>query len=317
MEFVPPDRVHALLPYGPLVEALREAHRGAPVMDDSLMMRDPSGENAFISLGAWRYQEAIAVKLVGVFPKNVLRTPPQPSIQGVVVLFDATTGAPVLSADGAAMTERKTAADSALAADFLARSDAETLLVVGAGALAPHVIEAHCSVRPGIKSIFIWNRTWERADALAKRLLGSGRHVHAASDLDTAVSEADIISCVTMSERPLIRGALLRPGAHVDLIGAYTPAMRESDDDTIRRARVFVDNPAGMEKPGDLAGPLAAGLIAPGSIRNLWELCRGEAQGRRAPDEITVFKNIGGAHLDLFTIACLRAALAAAGETAS
>lgn len=309
MEFVPSDLVHSLLPYDALVEALREAHRGIDVFDDSLILSEPGGENAFISLAAWRPGKAIAVKLVGVFPDNVTRVPPQPSIQGVVVLFDATSGAPVLAADGAAMTERKTAGDSALAADFLARPDAETLLVVGAGALAPHVIDAHCSVRSGIRRVIIWNRTPERAVALAHRLATAERPVLAAVDLDEAVAAADIISCVTMSERPLIRGALLRPGTHVDLIGAYTPAMRESDDDTIRRGRIFIDNPSGRDRPGDLAGPITGGIIAPDSIRTLWELCRGEVPGRRSADEITVFKNIGGAHLDLFTIVQLRAAL--------
>ena len=317
MEFVPSDLVHSLLPYKSLVEALREAHRGIGVVDDSLILNEPGGENAFISLAAWRPGEAIAVKLVGVFPDNVTRSPSQPSIQGIVVLFDATSGAAVLAADGAAMTERKTAGDSALAADFLARSDAETLLVVGAGALAPHVIDAHCSVRPGIRRVLIWNRTPERATALANRVTTAERPISVALDLDEAVAAADIISCVTMSDRPLIRGALLRPGTHVDLIGAYTPAMRESDDDTMRLGRIFIDNPSGRDKPGDLAGPIAAGLIAPDSIKTLWELCRGEVPGRQSADEITVFKNIGGAHLDLFTIVRLRAALAEAARIKS
>jgi len=244
----------------------------------------------------------IAVKLVGVFPSNLRLEPPQASVQGLVAVFDAMTGKPLVAADGAALTFRKTAADSALGASFLARHDANTLLVIGAGGLAPHVILAHASVRPSIRRVLVWNRTRARAEALVRDIHMDGVEVAVADDLDHAVAQADIISCVTMSTEPLVKGALLKPGAHVDLIGAFLPTMREADDDTITRARVFVDTRVGMEGAGDLAQPVERGLFAWSDVQaDHYELCRGTARGRRDESEITVFKNVGGGHLDLFT----------------
>ncbi len=308
MQFIPGADVHRLLPYAGLVQALRVAHRGAPVATNVSHLKEPEGSNVFLALSAWRPRAAISVKLVGVFPGNVALDPPQPSVQGIVAMFDAQTGAVMLAADGAAMTERKTAADSALGVDLLARRDARTMLVVGAGALAPHVVEAHLSVRPSINRVLIWNRAPGRAQALVARLSHPGVAIDWAPDLDAAVAAADIISCVTMSEAPLVKGALMRPGAHLDLIGAYTPQMRESDDEAMRRGRIFMDNAKGMASSGDLASPLRDGVITPADIiADLWALCaEGAGPGRRSADEITVYKNIGGSHLDLFTIAWLR-----------
>jgi ornithine cyclodeaminase len=312
MRFVDGPAVHRLLDYPGLVEALRQAHCGGPPLTDRFVMHEPPhAANAFIGLGAWAAGEAIAVKLVGVFPANLSRDPPQPSVQGVVVLFDASTGAAVLAADGAAMTERKTLADSALGAELLARPDVERLLVVGAGALAPHAVMAHKAVRPSLREALIWNRTPARAEALAARLHVPGIRIAVASDLDAAVGEADVISCVTMSTEPLVKGALLRPGTHVDLIGGYTPDMREADDETIRRGRVFMDSRAGHDHAGDVIRPIERGLLRAADIVDLWDLCPGRASGRRSADEITVYKNIGGAHLDLFAIRHLYRCLAA------
>lgn len=257
----------------------------------------------FVSLVAWAPSQAIAVKLVGVFPQNPFRRDPQPSVQGIVALFSGETGAPLLVADGAALTFRKTAADSALGADYLARSDAQVLLVVGAGGLAPHVIAAHRAVRPGIKQILVWNRHYERAQALVagQRLVGAS--IEAVRDLDAALPQADIISCVTMATEPLVKGALLKPGAHVDLIGAYRPEMREADDDVARRAgRIFVDTRVNCTNSGEVAEPLARGLIHRDNIvADLFDLCLARHPGRSSAQEITMYKNVGGAHLDLFT----------------
>ncbi|WP_159014508.1 ornithine cyclodeaminase family protein [Acidisoma sp. S159] len=307
MHFVANADVHRLLPYPDLVQALRVAHRGGKVASKVLHIDEPGGSNLFLALGAWRPNEAISVKLVGVFPGNLSLDPPQPTVQGIVAMFDATTGAAMLAADGAAMTERKTAADSALGVDLLARRNAATLLVVGAGALAPHVVEAFLTVRPSLRRVLIWNRTPARAQALVSRLSHPGIAIAWAPDLDAAITQADIISCVTMSETPLVKGALLRPGAHLDLIGAYLPQMRESDDEVMRRGRIFIDNATNIEGSGDLASPLRDGVITRDDIlADLWQLCTGDALGRMTLDEITVFKNIGGSHLDLFTIAWLR-----------
>ncbi len=303
MRYIDGETVHQLLDYPGLVEALRRAHRGAMPNSSHMLLDEPGGgENKFVSLVGWKRDELIAVKLVGVFPSNLSRKPPQPSVQGVVAVFNAVTGSPELVADGAAMTFRKTAADSALGASLLARSDAQTLLIVGAGGLAPHVLAAHRAVRPSLNRVMIWNRTAERAERLAAEASASGLSVTAVRDLDAAVAEADVISCVTMSAKPLVRGALLKPGAHLDLIGAYRPDMRETDDDALRRAEIFVDTRAGMEGAGDLVQPVERGVIGWDAVRaDLFELIKGQRPGRISDEQITLFKNVGGGHLDLFT----------------
>jgi ornithine cyclodeaminase len=303
MKFIDADTVHRLLDYPRLVEALRVAHRDAAPQSHASVMDEPGGgDNKFVSLVSWAAWDVIAVKLVGVFPSNLGLQPPQPSVQGLVAVFDGATGAPRFAADGAAITFRKTAADSALGAHFLAREDAQVLLVVGAGGLASHVAEAHTSIRPSIRRVLIWNRTPARAEALACRLMLPGIEVSAVGDLDAAVMEADVISCVTMSDSPLIRGDRLRPGTHLDLVGAYLPTMREADDATIQRARIFVDTRAGMEGAGDLFQPVSRGILSWSDIQaDHYQLCTEAAKGRRSRDEITVFKNVGGGHLDLFT----------------
>jgi ornithine cyclodeaminase len=291
MLIVDAETVHAHLPYPELVAALREAHRSASPEVDAVVTTDPAGgPNSFLALTAWG--DMIAAKLVSVFPGNVRH----PSVQGVVVLFDGDDGSVRLVADGAAMTLRKTAADSALGAVFLAREDAEVLLVVGAGGLAPHVIEAHRAVRPSLRTVLVWNRTPARSRELAAALPG----VVAVTELDPAVAQADVISCVTMATEPVVRGALLRPGTHVDLVGSFTPRMREADDETMRRGSVYVDTRDGLERSGEIQHALAAGALA--EIRgDLFDLCSGRVPGRTSAEEITVYKNLGGAHLDLFT----------------
>lgn len=300
------DEVHRLLAYPGLVDALRRAHRdgGMPQLHVNVLSDTVRDEDKFVSLVSWASADVIAVKLVGVFPGNAALAPPQPSVQGLVALFDGKTGAPLATCDGAALTFRKTAADSALGADILARRDAEVLLVVGAGGLAPHVAEAHASVRPSLRKIMIWNRNPEKAEALAEKLRVAGKPVSAVRSLDAAVAEADIISCVTMTTAPLVKGKLLKPGAHVDLIGAYMPDMREADDDVARRAgRIFVDTRSNAEGSGDVAGPLAAGIIGREDIvADLFDLCKGHHPGRESDEQITLYKNVGGGHLDMFAV---------------
>ena len=308
------ETVDRLLDYPSLIEALRAAHRAdaMPQMRTDVMSDAGNSANKFVSLVAWASGELIAVKLVGVFPNNTSLTPAQPSVQGLVVLISGKTGAPLLIADGAALTFRKTAADSALGADFLARRDARTLLVVGAGGLAPHVIMAHLAIRPSITRILIWNRNIDKAEALVRRLQHLPANLSVVPDLSTALPKADIISCVTMATEPLVRGRLLKPGAHVDLIGAYLPNMREADDDVVRRAgQIFVDTRMGCEGSGEISSPLATGLIKRDDIiADLFDLCTGRHHGRSSDSQITMYKNVGGGHLDLFTARHLLALIA-------
>lgn len=309
MRLVTAKQVHDLLDYPYLINRLKIAHLGPSPATNHMIAAEPgSGENRFVSLTGWQSNRLIAAKLVGVFPSNLRLDPPQASVQGLVAVFDPNTGTPLLVADGEAMTFRKTAADSGLGSDLLARPDAAVLLVVGAGGLAPHVLAAHCAVRPSIRQILIWNRTAERAEALARRFSLPGVTVTATTELDAAVSQADIISCVTMSREPLIKGALMKPGAHLDLVGAYLPEMREADDQAMMRGTIFADTREGMEGAGDLVQPVAAGHFGWDAVKaDYRDLVAGHHPGRRSEDEITICKNVGGGHLDLFTAEALMA----------
>ena len=307
MHIVEKADVHRLLPYGELIDWF-EASLRAEAPESAVMVRNEPGDggNQFIALVGWQRKRLVAVKLVGVFPHNLRRSPPQASVQGLVCTFSGETGAPLLVADGEAMTFRKTAADSALGARFLARPDAESLLIVGAGGLAPHMALAHCASRPSIRSVRIWNRTAERAVAVAADLSALGLPAEAVTDLDSAVAEHDIISCVTMSEQPLVKGRLLKRGAHLDLVGSYLPTMRECDEEAIARSRVFVNRRNGIESAGDLVHAVASGSFGWEDIEaDAEDLCKGRHKGRVGADETTVYKNIGGGEFDLFTAACL------------
>lgn len=303
MDFVDAAHVHRLLPFLELVSSLAEAHRGPePIVDRSLMVSPdgPPGEG-FLNLPAWQRGKAFGIKMVTILPDNPGRG--LPSVNAVYQLFDGKTGMPSLTIEGESLTFRKTAADSALGARFLARKDASALLMVGAGALAPYLVRAHLAVRPSLSRVVVWNRTHERAVALARDLANEGIAATTATELEAAVREADVISCATMATEPLVRGECLKPGAHVDLVGGFTPQMREADDETMRRASVFVDSRwFTIGCVGDVTLPMAAGAITEADIlADLFELSRGEHPGRRSASEVSVFKNGGGAHLDLFT----------------
>jgi len=314
MHVIDAERVHALLDYPGLVEALRELFRRGVDRIDRLLLSEPrptGGANDWLLLPAWQFGRHFGVKLVSIFPGNEARS--LASILGTYMLFDGETGEPLACIDGAALTLRKTAANSALAATYLAREDARSLVMVGAGALAPHLIEAHATVRP-IRRVRIWNRTPERAQKLAKSLQRPGFDVRAVTDLAAAVREADIVSAATMTTAPLIEGAWLRPGVHLDLVGGYRPDMREADDEAVRRAdRIFVDARfTAVEEAGDLVQPIKAGLIGPESVTDTFQLARGERPGRQSADEITFFKSGGGGHEDLGTAQYLLRRLAKA-----
>ena len=202
--------------------------------------------------------------------------------------------------EGGELTARRTAAASALAARFLARPDASRLLVVGTGRLSRNLALAHSAVRP-FRRVEIWGRRPERAAEVAQELRRAGLDAHPAADLARAVREADVVSCATLSATPLVLGDWLRPGTHLDLVGGFTPTMREADDEAIRRASVFVDTRAGaMKEAGDIVVPLGNGTLAPEGIRaDLYDLARGAHRGRVRPDEITLFKSVGAALEDL------------------
>ena len=249
MRVVGAEETHRLLDYPGLVEALRDLFRlGVDRVERVLLSQDlpQGGRNDWLLLPAWQYGRHQGVKLVSVYPGNEARG--IATVQGLYLLFDGGTGLPLLCVDGAALTLRKTAANSALAATYLARPDATTLLMVGAGAMAPALIEAHAAVRP-IRRVLIWNRTPARAETLAAGLNIPGLAASAVTDLAAAVGAADIISAATMAQAPLIRGRWLKPGQHLDLVGGYRADMREADDEATREGgfsrQTTTKNPGG------------------------------------------------------------------------
>lgn len=302
MRHIDADTAHRLLDYRGLVEGLRDMYRRGVDLTERKVLHQklPDGsQNDWLLLPAWQFGRHQGIKLVSVFPGNEKKG--LASILGLYVLFDGETGAPILTIDGAALTLRKTVCNSALAVDYCARRDASRLLVMGAGNLAPHVVAAHASLRP-IREVRIWNRTPEKAVALAQRLARPDLVVSATTDLEDAVRWADIVTGVTMTRQPLIKGAWLKPGQHLDLIGAFRTDMREADDEAVKRARLFIDARFSvLDECGDISQPLEAGLIKDQDITDLFQLSRGERPGRQSDEEITLFKSGGGGHEDLAT----------------
>jgi ornithine cyclodeaminase len=302
MRFVGAAEIDAALDYPALVEALRQAFASgivAPVRHHHSIPR-AAGDATLLLMPAWQAGAGghLGVKVVSVFPGNTARQ--RPSVMGTYLLMDGDSGEPLAALDGQALTLWRTGAASALAATWLARKDATRMAMIGAGALAPKLIAAHAATLP-IREVVIWNRTAGTARQLAAALNRPGLRVSASEDIESAVRDADIVSVATLSPQPLVRGAWLKPGAHLDLVGAFTPKMREADDEAVRRARVYVDTRGGATKEaGDIVQPLASGLLRETDIAgDLFELARGTGQGRRSAEEITLFKSVGSAIEDL------------------
>jgi ornithine cyclodeaminase len=299
------------LRHAPLIEALRDAFR-AEGHALPRAVHEVSG-GLIVLMPVWSGR-AGAVKIASVFPGNPARG--LPTIHAQVLLFDGATGAPLALVDGTEITLRRTAAASALAASYLARPDAATLLVIGTGALAPHMARAHAAVRP-IRRVAVWGRTPGRSAATAARISAElpGVVVTVAGDLAKAVGEAAVISCATRASEPVLCGAWLSPGTHVDLVGSFSPQARECDDAVVRGARIFVDTLEGaLAEAGDVLIPLANGTIGRDEIvGELADLCRAAVAGRTSEGQTTVFKSVGAAIEDL--IAAEMVLKAAPGRT--
>ncbi|MEA1604599.1 bifunctional Delta(1)-pyrroline-2-carboxylate/Delta(1)-piperideine-2-carboxylate reductase [Pseudomonas spirodelae] len=256
-----------------------------------------SDSGILLLMPAWQPGKRLGVKTVSIFPNNSARG--LPGLHSVFILYDAATGAPLAILDGDVITSRRTAAASALAAKWLSRPDSSTLLVVGAGRVGSLLPEAYRSVRP-IERVLVWNRLSESADTLVGNLREQGIDAHAVNSLEDAAQEADIITCATLSTAPLIQGKWLKPGVHLDLIGGFTPAMRESDDECMRKGTVFLDTTEALLKAGDILAPIESGAFNEQRVAaTLEQLCRGQHPGRTSRDEITVFKAVGTALEDL------------------
>lgn len=254
------------------------------------------GEGKVLIMPAW-HGRYMGIKTVNIFPGNAARG--LPGLFSTYILYDAATGEPLAQIDGDEITARRTAAASALAARFLAREDASTLLVVGSGRVARLLPEAYRAVRP-IREVMVWSRNPAAARRMADELAEQGVVARACEDLEAAARQADIVSCATLATEPVMRGEWLRAGSHLDLIGGFTPQMREADDACFAGARLFVDTPEALLKSGDLLGPMARSVFAPGDIGGTLEaLCRGQAGGRCDDLDRTVFKSVGTALEDL------------------
>ncbi|NND82212.1 MAG: ornithine cyclodeaminase [Gammaproteobacteria bacterium] len=286
------------LVWSDVVAAMRSAHQGqAAHIADQLLERLP---DSLLSRAAWIDGLGIGVKSVTVVPGNEQRG--LPSIQGAMLVFDDTTGEPNAVIDADIVTYWKTAADSVLAATLLAPPDSRHLLIMGAGTVAESLVRAYSELFPQLESVQVCNRNAARAEQLAERLASEGFPVSATVDPAAAARQADIISCATMAIEPILAGEWVQPGTHVDLIGAFRPDMREADDALLKKARIFVDSrDTTLEHIGELKIPLENGVITPDDVlADLYQLVGG-ACGRQNHHDITLFKNGGGAHLDLMT----------------
>lgn len=295
------EEVHAALDYPTLIAALRDAfHAGGEKMPVRQAYEvGTSGLPAhLLTMPAWRRGNAIGVKLVTVVPGNAARG--LGAVSSLFVLFDGVTGVPRAIIDGEAMTNRRTAAASALAASYLAREDSHTLLMVGTGHLARHLVAAHATVRP-ISRVLVWGRSPAKAEALAAQLRRPGLDVRAVASIDEGLQHADIVSSATTSTEPLVLGASVRPGTHVDLVGAFNADMRESDDALVARSAVYVDTLEGaLREAGDLLFPIRSGAFAAERIvGDLFGLSQGTVPLRRDAAQITLFKSVGAALEDL------------------
>jgi ornithine cyclodeaminase len=297
-----------------LIDALDAAFRGSAVVPARQQYHiEPLEAGArggtLLMMPAWRAGASLGIKLVTVYPDNAEKG--LPAVAATYLLLDASTGVPRALLDGEELTLRRTGAASALASRYLSAPQASRLTMVGTGRLAPHLIESHARVRP-IRSVRIWGRRIERARAVAASLHCPQVRVEAVDDLEAAVRWADIVSCATLSQRPLVRGAWLRAGQHLDLVGAFNPEMSEADDEAVARAELYVDTRVGaLAESGELVGAIARGVIGRQAVRA--ELCElaSDRFKRSHPAAITLFKSVGTALEDLAAAELALARLAA------
>ncbi len=300
MKIIEFDAADSALNWTLVADALEAGHRASEADIGDLLLSQ--GDQSFLSRGSWIPGVGLALKSVTVFPDNPQKSPPLPSVQGGMLLFDGDSGALTALIDGPLVTKWKTAGDSVLGARLLANPNPSKLLIIGAGTVARSLVEAYCEIFPSLNQVGLWNRTGERAETLATELSKEGYPVSAVLDLASEAGTADIISTCTMTKTPVLKGEWIAPGTHIDLIGAYRPDMREANDDLIKMAKIFVDSRhTAIDDIGELAIPIQAGILSRDQVLgDLYDLCAGKV-GRAMPEDITLYKNGGGAHLDLMT----------------
>jgi ornithine cyclodeaminase/alanine dehydrogenase-like protein (mu-crystallin family) len=300
MLIIPTDQIGQHLAHPELIEALREIFRSdytLPLRHHHFYENSVGDQNTLILMPVWN-KDYIGMKQVTVAPGNAKEN--LPAIFAQYILSDARTGQPLAMMNAAELTSRRTACTSALASSFLSRPDAENLLVIGGGSVAKHLIEAHLAVRD-FKKISVWMRNPDKLAAFIGELGQKGIQAEAVQQLETAVREADVISCATLSKTPVFKGEWLKAGVHLDMIGSHKPDTRETDDEAIRKSRIFVDSRMGaLHETGELAIPIAEGIISEEDVQaDITELVKGLHPGRETPHEITLFKSAGLAVEDL------------------
>ena len=293
--------VASSLQYGILIEALREAFSSkitAPERVQHTIENKNGSDATLLLMPAWKMGEHIGIKIVSVFPENTTQN--MSAVHANYFLMDANNGKPIAIMDGTELTLRRTACASALAADYLVKKKVDTLLMVGTGNLAPHMIKAHCVVRD-YSRILIWGRNEEKAERLALSLDIKDKEIVAKNDLKEALNVADVISCATLSQRPLIMGDWIKPGQHLDLVGAFTPDMAEADSKAIAMSKIVVDTYEGaLSESGELINALKEGCIKKKDIlSDLRGLILKEKSIRNDSNDITLFKSVGTALEDL------------------
>ncbi|MEX2126473.1 MAG: ornithine cyclodeaminase family protein [Woeseia sp.] len=301
MQIYDRDAVADALPYGALVDALENAFRSDAVVPGRAhhQLKVPGFADAtLLTMPAWRSGKVLGVKIATIFPGNVEKD--LPSVNATYLLLNANTGQPIAIFDGAELTLRRMAASSALASRYLSRKDAKSLLMVGTGKLAPHLICAHATVRE-LSAVRIWGRRPIAAVQLAASLAPASFTPTAVDDLEAAARHADIISCATLATEPLIKGAWLHPGQHLDLVGAFRPDMSEADGEAISRSEVYVDTLSGaLAEAGEIVQAMESGRLKRNDIvGDLFALTRGTCPPRQSADAITLFKSVGSALEDL------------------
>ena len=295
------ENVASSLQYGILIEALRKAFSSkitAPERAQHTIKNKNGSDATLLLMPAWKIGEHIGIKIVSVFPENTTNN--MNAVHANYFLVNANDGKPVAVMDGTELTLRRTACASALAADYLVNKNVDTLLMIGTGNLAPHMIKAHCVVR-NYSRILIWGRNEEKAERLARSLNIKGKEILAKNDLKEALNDADVISCATLSQKPLIMGDWIKPGQHLDLVGAFTPDMAEADSKAVAMSKVVVDTYEGaLSESGELINALKEGRIKKEHIlSDLRELVLEEKKIRKDSNDITLFKSVGTALEDL------------------
>ncbi|MBB6328522.1 ornithine cyclodeaminase [Algoriphagus iocasae] len=300
MLIIPDDKIISLLDYKKLIEALREIFKSdytMPVRHHHFYQTDEGEENTLILMPVWN-KEYLGMKQVTVAPANASKN--MPSIYAQYILSNSKTGQPLALMNATELTARRTACTSALATSFLARKDAENLLVVGGGKVAQHLVQAHFAVQK-FKKVSVWMRNQDKMEEFVASLKDQGYPAEAVTDLENSARQADLISCATLSKTAIIKGEWVKPGTHLDMIGSHKPTTRETDDDAIRKSTIFVDSRNGaLHETGELALPIADGIITENDVKaDIVELVKDIHPGRSSSEEITLFKSAGLAVEDL------------------